>query len=235
MTVRELMKFLSLSELSNLTVTDTKDEEESGIKQKYQNAIVTFIYEGLNKLYANYYLKEDSIYLEVIDGKTRYEITSEHLLGEDLEADYDHYLWKPGKKPFNNDILRIIRIIDSTGRILPLNNPEKFNSVFTPLYNCIDIQNLTDEHELEIIYAAKHPSISYEENTELELPISLFPAIRAYVAYLVHMNMNTETAVQNAQKYLNQYNLIITENIQSDAAFTKVDDRACKFVLGGWV
>ena len=49
------------------------------------------------------------------------------------------------------------------------------------------------------------------------------------------MNMNTENAVQNAQKYLNQYNLIITENIQSDAAFTKVDDRACKFVLGGWV
>ena len=235
MTVRELMKFLSLSELSNLTVTDTKDEEESGIKQKYQNAIVTFIYEGLNKLYANYYLKEDSIYLEVIDGKTRYEITSEHLMGEDLESDYDHYLWKPGQKPFNNDILRIIRIIDSTGRILPLNNPEKFNSVFTPSYNKIHVNNLNPEWELEIIYAAKHPELSLEENTVIELPLQLIPAIRAYVAYLVHMNMNTEIAVTNAQKYLNQYNLIVSENIQSDSAFSSNDSRDCKFVLGGWV
>ena len=233
MTIRELLKFLSVSELSNLSVT--RNPAEYGINENFEEAIVNFCFEGLNKLYSNYYLKEDSIYLEVIDGKTRYEITKDHLMNGSLEADYDHYLWKPQDKPFNNDILRIIRIIDSTGKILPLNNPEKFNSVFTPQYNSIDIQNLTEEHELEIIYAAKHPPLSLEENTVIELPASLIPALRAYVAYLVHMNMNTETAVQNAQKYLNQYNLVITENITSDIPFSRNDDRACKFVLGGWV
>lgn len=233
MTIKELLKFISISELSNLSLVD--NTEECGIKEDKQQTIVEFVTEALNKLYSNFYLKEDSIYVEIIDGKTRYEITSEHLMGKDLEADYDHYLWKTGDKPFTNDILRIIRIIDSTGNMLPLNNPEKFNSVFTPLFNVIDIQNLSEEHELEIIYASKHPNLSIKENTTIELPISLIPAVRAYVAYLVHMNMNTDNAVQNAQKYLNQYNLIITENIQSDAAFTRVDDRACKFILGGWV
>lgn len=233
MTIKELLKFISISELSNLSLVD--NTEECGIKEDKQQTIVEFVTEALNKLYSNFYLKEDSIYVEIIDGKTRYEITSEHLMEKDLEADYDHYLWKTGDKPFTNDILRIIRIIDSTGNVLPLNNPEKFNSVFTPLFNVIDIQNLNEEYELEIIYASKHPNLSIKENTTIELPISLIPAVRAYVAYLVHMNMNTDNAVQNAQKYLNQYNLIITENIQSDAAFTRVDDRACKFILGGWV
>lgn len=233
MTIKELLKFISISELSNLSLVD--NTEECGIKEDKQQTIVEFVTEALNKLYSNFYLKEDSIYVEIIDGKTKYEITSEHLMEKDLEADYDHYLWKTGDKPFTNDILRIIRIIDSTGNVLPLNNPEKFNSVFTPLFNVIDIQNLNEEYELEIIYASKHPNLSIKENTTIELPISLIPAVRAYVAYLVHMNMNTDNAVQNAQKYLNQYNLIITENIQSDAAFTRVDDRACKFILGGWV
>lgn len=235
MTLKELIKFLSVSELSNLSVTKGTKDNEYGIRADFLDSLVNFIYEGLNKLYSNYYLKEDSIYVEIIDGKTKYELTSNHLLSGTLEADYDHYLWKGGNRAFNDDILRIIRIIDSTGRILPLNNPEKFNSVFTPQYNSINVQNLTDEHELEVIYAAKHIPLSLEDNTVIELPASLLPALRAYVAYLVHMNMNTETAVQNAQKYLNQYNLVVTENIQSDAAFTRVDDRACKFVLGGWV
>lgn len=233
MTIKELMKLLSVSEISNLNWVD--NAEETGIREKYRESVVNFIYEALNKIYSLYYLKEDSIYLEVIDGKVEYDLTSEHLMDESLEADYDHYLWKPGHKPFNDDILRIIRIIDSTGNLLPLNNPEKFNSVFTPLYNRIHINNLDDEIELEIIYAAKHPKLSLEEDSVIELPVSLIPAIRAYVAYLIHMNMNTENAVQNAQKYLNQYNLIISENVQSDIAFSRSDDRDCKFVLGGWV
>ena len=217
MTLKELMKTLSFGELSNLSWIDKN--EECGVLKDKQEAVISFIYEGLNKLYSLFYLREDSIYLELIEGK----------------VDYDHYLWKTGDKPFNNDILRIIRIISSTGEILPLNNPEKFNSVFTPSYNKIHVNNLNPEWELEIIYAAKHPELSLEENTVIELPLQLIPAIRAYVAYLVHMNMNTEMAVKNAQKYLNQYNLIVSENIQSDSAFSSNDSRDCKFVLGGWV
>lgn len=233
MKLKQLLKLLSISELSNLYWVDKK--EECGIREEYQDSTVMFVYEGLNKIYSNYYLKEDSIYCEIVEGKVEYDITSDHLMGKELEADYDHYLWKTGDLPFNDDILRIVRIIDSTGRLLPLNNPEKFNSVFTPLYNRIHVNNLDEEDELEIIYAAKHPPLSLEEDTVIELPVSLIPALRAYVAYMVHMNMNTDNAVQNAQKYLNQYNLIITENVNSDAAFVQVDDRDCKFILGGWV
>ena len=67
--------------------------------------------------------------------------------------------------------------------------------------------------------ASKHPKSSLETNPVIELPLSLIPAIRAYVAYVIHMNMNTENAVQNAQKYLQQYNLILAENIESDARY----------------
>lgn len=233
MRLKELMLLLSRAELSNLKVVDK--EEKCGIRKEDQDLVINLITEGLDKIYSRFYLKEDSIYLEVISGKVTYDITSKHLMDRTLEADYDHYLWKPGEIVFNDDILRILRIIDSTGVELPLNNPEKSNSVFTPLYNRIDISNLNKELELEIIYASKHPELSLETNPVIELPLSLIPAIRAYVAYVIHMNMNTENAVQNAQKYLQQYNLILAENIESGMPDTKYDDRACKFILGGWV
>lgn len=233
MKVIDLLKLLSKTELTNLKFVD--NTQQCGIREEDQELIILLLEEALDKLYSSFYLKEDSIYLEPIEGKVVYDITSEHLMEPDLQADYDHYLWKPHGKPFNDDIIRIIRIIDSTGRELPLNNPEKSTSVYTPLYNRIELSELNSELELEIIYAAKHSKLSLEENTSIDLPISLIPAIRAYVAYLVHSNMNTENAVQNAQKYLNQFNLIITENIQSDVAFVKTEDRTCKFTLGGWV
>lgn len=232
MRLEQLMKLLAVAELSNVSWSDFQEKK---IQDEYKEPLKVFIQEALNKLYGHFYLKEDSIYLEPVDGKVVYDITSDHLMDTSLEPDYDHYLWKPGHKPFEDDILKIIRIIDSSGQMLPLNNPEKSNSVFTPLFNRIHLGELNDGLELEIIYAAKHPPLSLEENSIIELPVSLIPAVRAYVAYLVHMNMNTENAVQNAQKYLNQYNLIISENVQSDISFVSKDERNTKFVLGGWV
>lgn len=227
------MKVLSKTELSNLKVVD--NTEECGIRKEDQELVILLIQEALNQLYARFDLKKDSIYVDLVEGKIKYKISSEHLMTESLEANYDQYLWKPGNRPFNDDILKITGVVDSTGIELPLNNPDKPNSIFTPTYNEIEVKELDPEIELEVIYISKHPTLSIEENTLIEIPLSLYPAVRAYVASQVHSSMNTETAVQNAQKYLNQFNLIIAENIENGIPLPKHEDRTCRFILGGWV
>lgn len=232
MTLKELMSRLALGELSNLTWVD------NGVIRPERKVDTTkLINEVLNKLYARFYLNVDSILLEPVDGKTEYELTKEHLMDKDLEPTYDKYLFKPGEKPFNNDILRILKVVTSSGIVLPVNNPLEKYSVYTPTYNKLQCPKLKPGWELEITYASKHPELVYseDEDPEIELPDSLIPAVCAYVAYQVHNNMNTENAVSNAQKYLNLYNSILAENIETSMIYMPENNNNSKFIFRGWI
>lgn len=228
MNVQTLMKLFAVGELSNLSPAETGE-----ISEEYKPTLLTFIQETLDKFYGRFYLKTDSIYVDLIDGKTEYELTSKHLMDSSLVPDYDHYLFKPGNREFKDDILRILRVIDSSGRQLPINSPEDIHSVFTPFFNVLQVPFHDPRKELEVIYASKHAELSLE--SELELPDALIPALRAYVAYMVHANMNIENAVNNAQKYLSQYNAIINELISSDIINNPNEDSNIKFVARGWI
>lgn len=230
MNLQDLLVRLAYGELNNLSWSYNGTIKEDKIPY-----LIGFIKETLDKLYSKFYCKQDSILLEPVDGKTEYEITSDHLMDKDLTPTYDKYLFKPGDKPFNNDILRILRVITSTGIKLPINDPLEKYSVYTPFYNKLQCPKLEPNWELEIVYAAKHPELSYEDNTEIELPDFLIPALCAYVAYMVHSNMNTETAVANAQKYLSLYNSILAELIESDIVKMPKESDKFKFLIRGWV
>lgn len=232
MTLKELISRLAYGELSNLSWS-----YNGTIKEDKIVPLVQFINETLNKLYSKFYCKQDSILLEPVDGKTEYEISKEHLMDSTLTPTYDKYLFKPGDKPFNDDILRILRVITSTGMKLPINDPLEKYSVYTPLYNKLQCPKLEPNWELEIVYAAKHPELIYDENSdpEIELPDFLIPALCAYVAYMIHSNMNTEVAVANAQKYLSLYNSILAEAVESDIVSNPKETDKFKFLIRGWI
>ena len=64
------------SKQSYLILKVIDKEEECGIREEDQDLVINLITEGLDKIYSRFYLKEDSIYLEVINGKVTYDITS---------------------------------------------------------------------------------------------------------------------------------------------------------------
>lgn len=231
MNLSTLMKFLAIGEVSNLYVSD---KETGTIAENWKEPIRLFIQEALNKLYGQYRLKTDSIYIDLVAGKTQYKISSKHLMGDREYPDYEHYLYKPQNKIFDDDILNILEIVDSKGCKLPINSPEK-NSVYTLTYNEIQIPDIDPRLELEVIYSARHPTLSLEEDSEIELPESLIPAIRAYVAYLVHSNINTELSVANAQKYLAQFNAILKSSLDAGIIIDPKDESNEKFDNRGFI
>lgn len=234
MNLGELKRQLAFGELSNLIWAVNGVIQEDRVKY-----VEEFIKETLDILYERFHLKTKSVYLEPIEGKVEYEISNEHLLSqEDLEPDYDHYLFLPHEDSFNGAILKIIGVVDMLGHKLPINDKFTRHSAFTPFYNVLVIPEHCANQgiELEIVLLMGHPDL-VNDDTEIEITQALIPAVRAYVAYLIHSNMNTENAVTNAQKYLAQFNNVLAENINSDlTAFSKAEhEYAVKFDSRGWI
>ena len=72
-------------------------------------------------------------------------------------------------------------------------------------------------------------------NSKVDLPDNLFGALLSYTAFTIHSDMNTDTAVSNAQKYFAEYQNIINEIIQSATLNPDKLVLDYKFIKRGWV
>ena len=147
---------------------------------------------------------------------------------------YDGHVYKRDKEFKELEYRWNKRSKTSDGIYLPLNDPDEFYNVTTSFYNRIVIPNFKPEWKLQVIYVCKHKELTATKLDEkIDLPESLIPAVCAYVAYMVHNNMNTELSVANANKYLQLYNSIIQENINTDISIYP-KETFDKFHKRGW-
>lgn len=233
MTLNDCLNTLALGVLSNLSIVDTTTNK---IKENKLDKIIEYINEGLYKLYNTFSLKEDFIYIELIEGKTRYEISSKHMIPQGGEADYNHYLFK-GLEEFNDNLARILSI-DSTldNYSYTLNDPLSNYSIQIPTYNTIVVPTYIQDESLLIKYIATPDKLTSEDlSKEIKLPPFLETALINYVAFLVHSHINTVEAVQNAQKYFSSFTAIINDVISSGTGSINLENSTYKFTTGGWI
>lgn len=225
------LKRLALGELSNLGLVDS---DTNTIREEYISLVVSMLNEGLTQLYTKFFIKESSIIVSLYDGKVTYDLTSEHNIIDTI--DYDHYIYKEYNKYFEDDIIKIVGIVLSDGTKLPLNDSNDLMSIYTPKYNTIEVPIDLPNDELGIIYQANHPILDWDKNPkqELELPSTYQLALFNYVAYLIHGNMNSENAIQNSQKYLNNYNLIVNSLMEAGVNSHSENRDITKFEKRGW-
>lgn len=130
-----------------------------------------------------------------------------------------------------------MEVFTSTNHRLSLNNHSDYWSLYTPSFDILQVPYPIEGMALSVIYQARHPVLDFEKcpEQEINLPFVLEPAMKAYVAYLVYSQMNTEEAVANAQKYLAQYNNIIQDVIDQDVISNSYSQTNTKFEQGGWI
>lgn len=236
MILSKLLTVLAQGVLSNLSFVDTTNYT---IKNDKIPMVVEAINEGLIELYNIFELKRDFVFLELIDGKVEYEISSKYNLTGNLEPDYYHYLWKGGSEEFkDNELIKIIEITSTrTGTVFPLNDEQNPNSIKLPSYKVIQVPLFDLRERLIITYIAYHQYLDPEKdlNTEIDLPNNLIKALCSYVAYSIYNNINTQEAVGNANKFYTQYSSAVNKVISTgNAHSTHTEDRT-KFSLRGWV
>lgn len=239
MTLQECLDLLARGRLSNLAICEGGRIKEGNILK-----VIDAVNEGMTKLYSIFPIKEKQLLIELLEGRTDYLLTSEHSLRNfkfhDVpkeEVDHwNYYIRDTDEHPFEDDILQIMEVWDDIDRKRPLNDPDNPLAVFTPEPNLLIVNYSIWGRVLNVVYKAKHLLYTKADlNKEMELPEFLYGALLAYVAYLIHSNINTQEAVANSQKYFTEYQNIINE-VNLNGLFTPdklVSNK--KFIKRGWV
>lgn len=205
--------------------------------------VINAINDGLLRLYTLFPLKEDGLYLELNEHTTIYTLSTEHIIPDDMDEseldtpeNCDKYIWDFKEHPFIDDIIKVLNVFTTDGLPVKLNDPSSCISIYTPTFNTLQISNPVKGITLSIAYQAKHPTLSKEnlDTQTIELTPILLGALDAYVAYIIHSNMNTETAIANAQKYYALYQEIVNEIINTDAVNSSYSQTNTKFLERGW-
>lgn len=234
MTLQECLDRLARGKLSNLAIC-----EKGNVKPQEIPRVIDAVNEALERLHTQLPIREKSVIVELYEGRTEYPLTSEHSVRNmkgDIHDEYDYYIMDTEANPFLDDILVIQEVWDDLDRERPLNDPVHPLSVFTPEHNFISVNFSPDVRVLNVIYRAKHISLTADNLTDkVDIPSNLYGALLSYVAYLIHSNMNTELAVQNSQKYLAEYQSIIQEVIQNGTIAQDKLANGIKFFKRGWV
>lgn len=231
MKLNELLTQLSHGELSNTRFGSSGSGE---IQEDKIPVVVEYINEGLLRLCSRFPLIKKTLYLELLEWKTNYLLTYAHAYSNE-ESKETKYIFDLGNNKFEDDVLKIYEVRTALDIELPINNPDEEWSVYTPLYNVLQVRRPVGGTVLFVKYWAKHPKITGDLDQVIQIPEVLEGALRAYVAYQVYSNMNTQEAVANAQKHMSIYEQIVNDAIANDSITVSVNRTGMKFRKNGWV
>lgn len=232
MTVSDYLRRLSFGEFSNLSIGN---DGEGFIKEHKIPLVLSLTNEALLRLYTTFVLKEASVFIQLLEEMTLYELNSNRSIRADNSLrkfihDSDHM-------PFKDDVIKIMSVYRSFGCEVALNDSTECNSIYTPQHNVLQIANPIAGTMLSVNYQAKHPELKADNLVQqIEIPGTLEGALFAYTAFLYYSNLNTVEAVQNAQKYLGLYQSIINDVVAMDAVSNSVsNNNNVRFSNNGWI
>lgn len=232
MLVSAFINKLTNTTLRNLGITDSVVSRT--LNPEYREEIIDYINSGLLELYNRFQLKVDSLFIELQEGKTRYPLTSAHIMTNWHEPDREKYIWKTNEGNFTDDLVKVLLVRDHSCHEIPLNDPNAVISVFTPEFNVIEIPSHFPIQIISVDYQAKHPRVSNDDD-EITLPDSLYDCLAYYVAAQATSNMNSEGSINNATKYSQFFNNAMQTFEELGTIEPKHTPSYRKFYLGGWV
>lgn len=231
MTVKEFIDLLAARELNNAQSSFVNMQGE--ILENKIPLVISYLKDSLTKLYDTFFLREDCIFIHLIEGKTTYSIHPKYNIITD--PDWDHYIFRDVERPYDGDLLKILAVENSDKERLHINDECDKNSVYIPYNNIIQVPEFKSGQELCITYQANHPKLTGELDQELEIPDTLLSALSYYTAYRLYSNINSDMAVKNSAKYYQQYQEVINDISLSGSLRNMYLEPISKFHMGGWV
>ena len=230
----ELYKSLALTVLNNTSViTDDKKDIEPD-KKEY---ILEFINEGLTRLHGRFPLKTENVFVEMREGRTEYPLLKRYsFMGFDPELAQYPFIMDSVTNPFEENVIKILMVYDSLGERRGLNDNHNPHGLFTPRPDTLQCIRPRHCEVLTVTYQAKHPTLSVDsENQEVDLPDSLLPALKYWVAYSYYTGLNTAESTSKAAEYLQMYESICGEVEDYDLGSSSEANTNTLFERRGWI
>lgn len=253
MLLREVFDALTYGELSQLNMGGT---DAGFISDAHYNRLLTHVNLGLTALHRRFVIKLNQIELVFLPGVSRYHLHSQHrysdeevavgdfridvgdttlLLDTQSVADAEYIRDQPYAR-FQDDLLKVERVMTPCHIELPLNEHGKRWSVFTPRDNVVQVPlEIVDQYQvpdwlkvdrLLVEYRQNHVKLSpgageFDANrVEIDLPDAYLQALLYYVASRVHTPIAAGAQVNPGNewyaKYEQECQRLLQENLQID-------------------
>lgn len=230
----ELYRSLALSVLNNTSVvTDDKLDIETD-KKPY---ILEFVNEGLTRLHGRFPLKTKNVFVEMREGRTEYPLLARYsFMGFDPTAAHYPFIMDTVEKPFVEDVIKVLIVYDSAGQRRGLNDNHNPHGLFTPRPDTLQCIRPKHCEVLTVTYQARHPILTTEsKEQEIDLPDTLLPALRYWIAYSYYTGLNTAENTSKAAEYLQMYESICGEVKDYDLGSSSESNTNTLFERRGWL
>lgn len=233
-TLKELYKSLALSVLNNTSVVT---DDKMGIYPTKIPYMLEFINEGITRLHSRFVLKTDSIYIEMQEGRTDYPLLARFAFTQyDPSKGVAPYILDSFAKPFQQDVIKVLSVYDNQGHERRLNDNNDTHGLFLPRPDTLKCIRPRHEEIISVVYQARHPMINEgDEEAEIDLPDTLLPALKYWLAYSVYTSMNTAESTGKAAEYLQMYESICGEVEDYDLANGSISTTNSVFEERGWI
>lgn len=249
MTLQDIFDQLTHGELSQISIGGG---EAGKISKDNYGAIINHLNLGLTAIYKRFNLKQGRIQLELVPGKSVYQISSKYSQSNQESMEPVRYLLDAGA-PYKDDLLKIERVLTEENTELVLNDGAYLYSLLTPTHKTLSVpidiverkESLPDDlktSKLTIFYRANHHKLSATDEwgvdvfdeIEVDLPDAYLEALLYFVASRVNnpIGMTNEFHAGNSYsaKYEQECARLEMLNYQTDQGQTSTRLRA-----GGWV
>lgn len=206
MKVRDILEQLAYGELANTSIGGD-DLSPITSPDKYRQ-IIPAINSALGALYSRFELGFNNILLEQVGHIGTYHLKTRYAESSGSAEEFK-YLKDSLSNPFEEDVIRIDRIIDSCSDPVFINNESFCTSVFLPTYDSIEFPTVEDGAVLNVIYQAAHKRLDIEGVSALEqevtIPEHFMEALLAYVAHRIYKNRKSLAGESQSNNYYSIY------------------------------
>jgi hypothetical protein len=232
MNVQELYQNLSYGALSNLAMSNSGSGD---IVEARRPSVILAANEALLRLYSRFTLKEKDCVIRMVDGVTNYHLRKRFAIWTRPQVEKTPYILDMPLEPFEEDVIKITSVFDSSGHSLPLNDDDQSFAVFTPQADILQVPRPILGGALSIVYQARHEKL---DHTKLEQPIEvpdvLEGAFLSYTAFKIFSSMGTAEATAKAMEHNENYEAICTEVVDRELITVSISSLVRKFEKRGY-
>lgn len=213
----KLNKFLQDLAITQLSATSAVDDDGISFHEDGLLKVLTYLNEGLTELYSKFVLSQKEVIIQRKTPFVEYYIRPEFAVSNPAEVPFK-YIRDSDNDKFDGGLLKILKVSNSYGHELYINDIDQPKSVFTPVFDCLQITDVHEEDYFFVIYQADHNELYPEDldKQDIILPDFLQPAIKSYVVGNYLKNMLGQNNTVLGQQYLAEYEQKCQEVMDKD-------------------
>ena len=237
MLITELFRRLSYGELSNIALGS---EGVGSIPEDGHNRIINYANEALLRLHSRFLLRENILFFEQVPHLTYYYMLKRFARSELTDPPCPNtphlYILDNEDEPFQDDVIKIMQVIDQDGKIQVLNDIECATSLYTPQPNMLQVPDPVEGMVFAVEYQARHPELKFDDLCqEIDIPFWLEGALTAYIAHKVFSHMTGQENTAKATDFLAMYEGICAEVQAQDTVSQSKSTTLLKFEARGFI